>query len=242
MLVAIPSKSRPWKSASKELIKSALMFVPENEVEIYRKIYGSDVVGVPMEYKGITKTRNYILNSYQGEDIVFVDDDLRCTGYVVTDKDLKKKHVYFKNEADILREFKKSFEVCKDLGWKIFGLKTESAPISQRDEKPFIFKTYATASCMGIVNDTDLRFDENFPVKEDYEISCRHIQMYGGILGVRYIYWENHHWDTNGGCGDYRTDQLERECINKLLKKYPNYIKSVKRKNSQYCIQLMFSE
>ena len=64
MLVAIPSKSRPWKSASKELIKSALMFVPENEVGIYRKIYGSDIVGVPMEYKGITKTRNYILNSY----------------------------------------------------------------------------------------------------------------------------------------------------------------------------------
>lgn len=242
MLIAIPSKSRPWKSKSKELLRSALMFVPENEAEIYKKIYGSDVVPVPLDVRGITPTRNWILDQYRGEDVVFVDDDLIQTGYVVTDENLKKKHVNFKNEADILREFEKSFELCKDLGWKIWGLKTESASMSQRDEKPFLFKCYVTASCMGIVNDTDLRFDEAFRVKEDYEISCRHIEKYGGILGVRYIYWENKHWDTNGGCGDYRTDKMERDCIERLISRYPNFVKSVKRKNSQYCIQLMFGD
>lgn len=241
MLIAIPSKSRPWKSASKELLKDGILFVPEQEVELYTRIYGGDVVGVPREVKGITPTRNWILDQYEGEDIVFVDDDLKQTGYVVTKSDGKKKHVKL-TEAELLTEFSKSFELCKSLGYKIFGLKTESSPMSQYDEKPFLFKTYVTASCMGIVNDTDLRFDESFKVKEDYEISCRHIEKYGGILGVRYIYWENHHWDTNGGCGDYRTEAMERECINKLIRKYPNFVKSVNRKNSKYCIKLMFGE
>lgn len=241
MLIAIPSKSRPWKSASKELLKDGILFVPEQEVELYTRIYGRDVVGVPREVKGITPTRNWILDQYEGEDIVFVDDDLKRTGYIVTKSDGKKKFVKL-TESELLTEFAKSFELCKGLGYKIFGLKTEASPMSQYDEKPFLFKTYVTASCMGIVNDTDLRFDESFKVKEDYEIGCRHIKKYGGILGVRYICWENHHWDTNGGCGDYRTDALERECINKLIKKYPSFVKSVTRRNSNYCIRLMFGD
>lgn len=242
MLIAIPSKSRPWKSKSKELLKSALLFVPEREEKMYRKIYGDDVVAVPDEVRGITPTRNWILDQYDGEDVVFVDDDLKQTGWVVTSKDGKKKHVHFGSESEVMEEFGKCFEVCKGMGYKIFGWKTESSPMSQYDEKPFLFKTYVTASCMGIVNDTDLRFDEAFKVKEDYEISCRHIEKYGGILGVRYVYWENRHWDTNGGCGDYRTDSMERDCIERLIRKYPNFVKSVKRRNSQYCIKLMFGE
>lgn len=239
MLIAIPSKSRPWKSTSKEMLTSGILFVPEYEEAIYRKIY-DDVIPVPASVKGITATRNWILDQYKGEDVVFIDDDLKTAGYWQDNEKGQRRFVKIKDGAVFEREFEKLFEVCKGIGYKIWGLKTEASKISQYDEKPFLFKTYITASCMGMVNDTDLRFDESFRVKEDYEIGMRHIEKYGGVLGVRYITWENKHWDTNGGCGDYRTDQIERECINKLIARYPKYIKSVNRKNSKYCIRLMF--
>lgn len=77
-------------------------------------------------------------------------------------------------------------------------------------------------------------------MKEDYEIGLRHVVEKGGVLGARYMSWENSHWDKNGGCGDYRTDELERKCINQLIRKYPKFVKEVKRKNSGYCIRLHF--
>ena len=63
ILIAIPSKGRPYKSKSKELLKSAKLFVPESEFDLYNKIYPNDIVKVPNEIKGITKTRNWILNN-----------------------------------------------------------------------------------------------------------------------------------------------------------------------------------
>jgi hypothetical protein len=239
MLIAIPSKGRPFKSKSKELISSAKIFVPESEFDLYNKIYPNDIISVPNEVKGITKTRNWILKNNLGVNVVFVDDDLKKCGYWITQYE-KRKFKDIKNEQMIINEFKKLFEVCNDLDYKIWGLKTESSKISQHDEKPFVFMTYITASCMGIVNDGSYYFNENYEVKEDYEIGLRHIKEKGGVLGARHFSWENEHWDTNGGCGDYRTDQIERKCINQLIKEYPKYVKSVNRKNSAYCIKLHF--
>lgn len=217
------------------------MFVPDSEVKYYKKIY-NEVVGVPDEVKGITKTRNWILKAYPGEDVVFIDDDLKRCGYWVDKSDGKEGRMFKEigEESIWIDEFRKLFELTKSLDFKIWGLKTENSKISQHDEKPFLFKTYITASCMGIVNDSQFYFDEDFKVKEDYEIGLRSIETHGGVLGARHIGWENQHWDTNGGCGDYRNDEMERDCINRLIKMYPKYVKTVSRKNAAYCIKLNF--
>lgn len=246
MLVAIPSKSRPWKSKSKEFMKnSGVLFVPQSELDLYCKVYKpSEIVGVPNEVKGITATRNWILQQNIGEDVVFVDDDLMVTGFhhVGYGGDMyKKKFIKFKTEEEVLWQFEKGFDTCKSLGWKIWGARTESMGLSARPEKPFQFRRYITASCMGIVNDGTMMFDERFRVKEDYEIGLRHIQMFGGVLGIDYFVWQNSHWTDEGGCKDYRSDKVERDCINLLIKMYPQYIQSVSNKKSQYSIKLNFS-
>ncbi len=239
MLIAIPSKGRAFHSKSKDLLKSAILFVPDGEVKYYKKIY-DEVIGIPDNVKGITKTRNWILKANEGEDIVFIDDDLKRAGYWIDKDGGGRQFKDLKDEETWLNEFRKLFELTKSMDFKIWGLKTENSKISQHDEKPFLFKTYITASCMGIVNDSGFYFDDNFPVKEDYEIGLRAIEKHGGVVGARHIGWENEHWDTDGGCGEYRDDSMERDCINRLIKMYPKYVKTVSRKNSEYCIQLNF--
>jgi len=91
---------------------------------------------------------------------------------------------------------------------------------------------------MGIINDGEYYFDERFVVKEDYEICLRHIKEKGGILGVRYLHWENDYWDTDGGCKDYRTVGIEKNAIKLLNKLYPGMIRSAKRKANTFTIQL----
>lgn len=93
-------------------------------------------------------------------------------------------------------------------------------------------------SCKININDGSYYFNENFKVKEDYEICLRHIKNEGGILGARYIHWENSHWNDEGGCKDYRTVEIERKAIKDLIKMYPGMIRSAKRKASIFTIQL----
>ncbi len=61
---------------------------------------------------------------------------------------------------------------------------------------------------------------------------------YGGILGIRYLHWENENWITEGGCKDYRTVDIEKKAIKDLVKLYPGMIRSAKRKANTFTIQL----
>lgn len=242
MLIAIPSKSRPFKSRTKELLKSGVLFVPACEYEAYKEVY-DEVVAVPDDVKGITATRNWILRNANDRHVVFVDDDMKsCGRFGLKEGGKYGIKAYRMTEQEWLREFERLFETTESLGWKIFGVNTEGNKISYKVSKPLVLKGYVLASCMGIVNDGSLYFDEEYRVKEDYEISLRHIEKYGGILRARWMWWENKHWDDDGGCKDYRSDALEREMINKLINRYPKYIRSVHNKSSQYTIKLHFND
>lgn len=236
MLIAIPSKNRAGKTTTNKILPNiGTFFVPESELHQYTNI--KNVVGVPKEIQGITKTRNWILKNTDEKWVVFLDDDAKNVGWTKLGPRNSYK-IEEKEEGFWAEEFLKAFDLTEQLGYKLWGVKTEGAPRSVYPYKPILTKTYLTASCMGIINDGEFLFDEDFQVKEDYEICLRHIVKYGGILGIRYIHWENEHWKTEGGCKDYRTVEMEKDAIKRLAKMYPNMISSAKRKANQFTIQL----
>lgn len=236
MIIAVPSKNRAHKTTTDKLLPNICTFyVPESEAHNYK--YVKNVVAVPKEIKGITKTRNWILENTNDKWIVFLDDDVKTAGWTKLEKRNSKK-IEITDETFWFNEFIKAFDITEQLDYKIWGLKTESAPRSVYPYKPIFFKSYVTASCMGIINDGEYKFDEDFKVKEDYEICLRHIVEKGGIYAIRYLHWENEHWITDGGCKDYRTIDIEKDAIKKLIKKYPNMVRSAKRQANQFTIQL----
>ena len=236
MLIAIPSKNRAGDTTTNKILPNiGTFFVPLSQVHQYS--YIKNVVGIPNEIQGITNTRNWILKNTKEKWVVFLDDDAKNVGYTKLEKTQAKK-IEIRDEGFWIEEFLKAFDLTEQLGYKMWGVKTEAAPRSVYPFKPILTKTYLTASCMGMVNDGEFYFDENFKVKEDYEICLRHIVKYGGILGIRYLHWENEHWVTEGGCKDYRTIDMERKAIKDLNKLYPNMIRSAKRKANQFTIQL----
>lgn len=236
MLIAIPSKNRAGKTTTNKILPNiGTFFVPESEVHQYSNI--KNVVGVPKEIQGITSTRNWILNNTNEKWVVFLDDDAKNVGWTKLG-DRKSYKIDERDEGFWAEEFLKAFDLTEQLGYKLWGVKTEAAPRSVYPYKPILTKTYLTASCMGMINDKEFLFDENFKVKEDYEICLRHIVKYGGILGIRYIHWENEHWTTDGGCKDYRTVNMEKDAIKRLAQMYPGMIRSAKRKANQFTIQL----
>jgi hypothetical protein len=235
MLIAIPSKGRAGRTKSDKVLPTGVMYVPESEAHQYEQ-FNKTVVAVPSSVRGITATRNWILKNTNERRVVFVDDDVKVQGWV---KMLEQKSQHTKlNESQWVDICLRLFDCCQSLGWKVWGIATQSAPRSVYPYKPILFRSYVTASFMGMINDGSMYFDESFPVKEDYEICLRHIKEYGGILTSRHVYWENAHWDEGSGCGAYRTQGMEANCIKKLVKMYPGMIRQIKRGGCGYSIEL----
>lgn len=236
MLIAVPSKNRAGRTTTDKLLPNLVtFFVPQSEVHQYR--YVKNVVGIPNHVQGITKTRNWILKNTKEKRVVMLDDDVKKTAFVKRYSN-NVEHINLKNEFFWYDEFQKYFDITEQMNYKIWGVTTDHSTKSAYSYKPFMFKTYALGSVMGIINDGEYLFNEEFKVKEDYEICLRHIKEKGGLLGVRYLYWANHHYTDDGGCKDYRTVSIEKECIKKLIELYPNMIAKVKRKGTQFGITL----
>lgn len=242
MLIAVPSKGRAGNTSTIKLLKNAAtLFVPESEVLQYEKhCKGESIVAVPNEVRGITATRNWIIDWSECNRIVMVDDDVKAQGYMQLNA-FNAKHKKL-NSEEWLNEWSKLFDITEDMQYRIWGVSTDGALRSVYPWSPFMWQSYVTASCMGLLKETGIRFDESYPVKEDYEICLRCIKEDGGVVAARYLYWANSHWVDDGGCKDYRTASMEKEMIKKLIENYPGLIRSVTRANgaSEYSIQLDF--
>ena len=189
MMIAIPSKGRPTAVKSKRILPSASVFVPESEARDYERAGVTNVVAVPNHIRGITPTRNWILDHVDDRWIVFVDDDVQIQGYLKLEQ-FRGRHRKL-DESAWIREIVKLFDLTESLKFRIFGVATDGALRSVYPWKPVLFRSYVTASFMGIVNDGRTHFDERFTVKEDYELNLRCIKEDGGVVAARYLYWKN---------------------------------------------------
>lgn len=236
MIVAVPSKGRAGSVRTQQVLPSCRVFVPALEVNAYRRLGTKHVVAVPNEVRGITATRNWILAHCRDRHVVMIDDDVRTQGYTkLLPRNALDRRL---DEATWLAEFAKLFALTEQLNYRIWGVRTDGATRSCYPFHPFRWRSYITASCMGIVNDGRTAFDESYPVKEDYELCARCIKEDGGIVSAQYLYWVNEHWTTKGGCTDYRTQQMERDCIRRLTRAYPGMIRAVERAGSQWNVEL----
>lgn len=237
MLIAIPSKGRAGKVRSLNVLPSATVFAPHLEVEGYRSTGCRNVVAVPDMVRGICATRNWILQNTDDRRVVMIDDDVREAGYA-------KLHSHARqtirlSEADWLGEFAKLFDVTEDLGFRIWGTATDGATRSIYPYHPFRFRSYVTASCMGIVNDGRTLFDEAFPSREDYELCLRCIVEDGGVVCAQYLFWMNEHYTNDGGCKDYRNQLVEADCIKRLRRTYPGLVRVAQRASSEWAIEIV---
>lgn len=227
IVVAVPSKGHAGKVRTQKVLPSCQVFVPALEAQAYRRAGTKHVISVPDNVQGITRTRNWILRRIKSRRVVMIDDDVKTQGWIK----LHERHTERLplDETRWLGEFRKLFEITEQLHYRIFGVATDGAPHTCYPYFPFRFRSYVTASCMGIVNDGRTNFDESYPVKEDYELCCRCLKEDGGIVAAQYLHWVNDHWQQPGGCHAYRTQAMERDCIRRLVRTYPGLIRASER-------------
>jgi glycosyltransferase involved in cell wall biosynthesis len=236
MLVAVPSKGRAGMVRTQTVLPTCSIFVPVLEAEAHRQAGARNLIAMPNDVLGITRTRNWILRNTRDRWVVMIDDDVRTHGWVEL-----LPHAAMKQSLDTaqwLAEFRKIFAVTEGVGYRAWGVATDGATRAVYPFYPFRWRSYITASCMGIINDGRTYFDESYPVKEDYELCARLITEDGGVVSAQYLFWVNNHWHDEGGCKDYRTQTMEEDCIRRLRRTYPNLVRVAQRKDNQWAIEI----
>ena len=232
--ICIPSKGRGGLITTTNIFNDAFIYVPENEITQY-SMY-KNVIAVPDSVKGITATRNYILKSNTC-NVFFIDDDLLYGGYITRTKD-KYKVIREKQSKIFTDEINKMFNVAYQMNAKLIGFFTVGNNLSNYNWNPFLFNGLCLGSCMGIINDGTYYFNEDYEVKEDYELTLRNIKDGRPTVRTNILFMQHEHTKMAGGCRDSKRIEKEKVAIKNLIKEYPNAIKSATHRGTSFAIQL----
>lgn len=153
-------------------------------------------------------------SAYGKDDVVLLDDD--CRG-IYRWQDQEK----WKVEKDQLEEICEGLAIlCKDAGFKFWWINCIPDKAAYREHTPFGFVQYIGGPFQAHMKDSELRYDENLPLKEDYDMTLQHIHKYGGCLRANFMFYDVKQAEQEGGCADYRTLSREKEQFELLQKKW----------------------
>ncbi len=91
---------------------------------------------------------------------------------------------------------------------------------------------------MILMRPTELRFDENLKLKEDYDYTLQHLKKYGRVARVDTVLATFDHRSNKGGAVDFRTSEKEKEAIAYLREKWPGYIRDNPRRPDEILLKL----
>lgn len=201
--IVCPSKGRSNNVKTLCIIPDLILVVPENEVELYSKNYPSvQVIGTPKHVKGITPTRQWILENF--ENVFMIDDDITK---------VRKNYAFGENEsstvddpATIKEIIHETANITKDIGAKVFSFSKIRNPLEYDSFEPIVHTGYMNASFCGFLEGHGLSYDLNMNEGEDHYISC--LNMYKHrycLIDNRYSFITEDNFKAIGGCNDYRT-------------------------------------
>lgn len=229
--VNCPSYKRP-KVKSLQYLPFLRVWVDCGEYDEYvkeNKGFEDNIVSVPKGVQGnVARIRNYILDTEfarGAEAVVIIDDDMR--GMFRYDRNNKAVKI---EQEDFMAFIEKYTEMCQELGFKLWGVNVNIDRRCYRQFMPFSFTTFIGGPFSCHLNNP-LRYDENLPLKEDYDLTIQHCNEYRGVLRVNSVFYDVLQSENKGGCAVYRNRLREHEQFFALQKKWGSKIVRVDKTN-----------
>lgn len=230
--ICAPSYKRPDKVDTLKYIPSCRIYVSNDELDEYKKNYpNSDIIGVEPKYQGnISRIRNHILDREMADDCVvcIIDDDMRRIGY-------HENHqmIFLKTEEEIYKFIQKYTDLAEDWGIKFWGINVNKDPQSYWVGTPFSLAVYI-GSPFGVHFKHDVRYDEKFSLKEDYDFILKFLNKYRKALRVNKFFYNVKQVEQTGGCATYRNLEREMSQIDLLIKKWGSKIVKTENLSSSH--------
>ena len=229
-----PSYKRPNGVLTLQYIPFCKIWVDEKEVEAYREANpGAEIVACPPGVQGnLCRVRNYILRQEfeAGADVVLlIDDDLRAICRFVEDKGYQYKHHTLTTD-EILPFLEKYSIMAEDIGAKFWGVNCVSDNMAYKGYNPFATRGYIGGPFQCFLKGNRCWYDEDLPLKEDYDMTLQQLNKERVVLRVNYYHYHCEQSTIAGGCAAYRNREREAQQFAALQRKWGGAI--VKRDTS----------
>lgn len=120
---------------------------------------------------------------------------------------------------DVEEFVENGFNMANELNVKYWGMNLLPDKGAYREYTPFSM-TQCILGPFQAFNDLDLRYDENLPLKEDYDLSLQVLNKYRKTLRFNMYFYSVKQHTNAGGCASYRTKQREIEQFELLQRKW----------------------
>jgi hypothetical protein len=221
---------------------SYLVTVEEDVKELEKNYPGVRCIVTPKEVKGISKVRQWIIDNAETRYVWMCDDDQNFYKRLDNDWHLKYVHdkEYFKDnliEEMIEDTYKLISMQNTEYKNKYFGVGLSARQGNNRSypnrylENTRMFNTYALDT--ELFKKENIRFDE-FRVMEDFNVTISFLtREYPNII-LQDFCWGQSESNMAGGCSEYRTLELQKECAIALHKKFPDFVKVVVKEGKSW--------
>lgn len=232
-----PSYRRPDDVRTLSYLPDCRIWVDCKEYEAYKENYPeAEIISCPEGVQGnLCRIRNYILKTEfdRGMDVVLIiDDDFTCLrrfDYDRMDGWGYDPHIITKDE--FIPFIEKYSIIAKDLGAKLWGVNCNCDPMAYRHNTPFSTRSYIGGPFQCFLKGNRCWYDENLPLKEDYDMSLQQLNMERVVLRVNAYHYLCKQSEQKGGCAAYRNRQREEEQLEALRKKWGGAIVKVDTSN-----------
>lgn len=226
VFIAVPSYQRPQNvQKMHELLGGEVTWVVrQDEEEAYRAKGATDF----LYQTDLITARNAILAIGQTLNVPTLqsDDDL---------KGFKKIHMDGKTRPATAEEvYTEMLRVGQETGAKLIGVPPTSNPFYGSQK---VNTTGFIIASLMLTFPTDLRFDDGYKVKEDYDFTLQHLATYGAVARCDWLLAEYQHYTNAGGVVATRTDQSEAEAVTRLKEKWGPVIKDNPKHENEVLIK-----
>ena len=224
--VNAPSYKRPDSVLTLDYLPFVRIWVDNKEYEAYKSNYPkSNIISCPDGVQGnLCRIRNYILEKEfeRGMDVVLIiDDDFTCLrrfDYNEMDGFGYEPHII--KAEEFLPVVEKYSIIAKDLGAKYWGVNCNCDPMAYRHNTPFSTRSYIGGPFQCFLKGNRCKYDENLPLKEDYDMTLQQLNMERVVLRVNAYHYLCKQSEQKGGCASYRNRQYEQEQLDTLRRKW----------------------
>lgn len=219
VFVTVISAGRP--GAVEKMVQftgsKATWIVPYKDVNAYRAA-GAHVVGGG----NLMSSRNLALELAFNEELpcLQLSDDLKRLQKAVEHPETKKTIAVAMTMRQAVKQMVESLESS---GARLAGVAPTANPfyaaVGKVKERAFV------VGDMMVVLPSEPRFDAELKLKEDYDFTCQHVEMYGKVARCDDILATFIHRTNAGGAVSYRTSELEQAAMARIVEKWGKWVR-----------------
>lgn len=218
--VNIQTYKRVGEVDTLNLVPHANLWAHSFEIDLYRKAYPDAVIKeLPNETQGnLPRVKNFILEHEfnKGFDaVLLLDDDIKTIGW------WEKRHARtIGSEEELIDMVLRYSILASDWGAKLWGINVNPDKQVYREYSPFSTISYISSSFSCFLKGNELKYDERFPLKEDYDMLLQQTNKYRLNLRVNKYFYVKKSAENKGGCATYRNQEKEKQQMDDLQKKW----------------------